>query len=171
MIRKRFFSERAAFREDTWLGCDGSAAARPSAVVSTVCVVHNAFRKIYLERALTPSAFSLTVYGIYLLANGIGLAVAPGLPLAMLGLPPTEEPWIRVLGLVAGEVGFYILFAARKNLVAFFPATVYGRAGAAVVFVALVASKLAPAQLLLFAAVDAVTATWTYLAMRRQRAA
>ncbi|MEO7391166.1 MAG: hypothetical protein ABIU58_03265 [Ramlibacter sp.] len=118
---------------------------------------------------MTPSAFSLAVYGIYLLANGVGLAIAPSVLLALLGLPPTEEPWIRVLGLVAGEIGFYFLFAARKGISSFFPATVYGRGAATLVFLALVVFKLGPVQLLLFAAVDLLTAIWTHLAIKRER--
>ena len=120
---------------------------------------------------MTAAALSLAVYGVYLLANGAGLAVAPNLPLALLGLPPTEEPWIRVLGLVVGEIGFYFLFAARKGIASFFYATVYARGAAALVFVALVAFKLGPVQLLLFAAVDVLTAIWTHFAIKRERAA
>lgn len=120
---------------------------------------------------MTQAALSLAVYGVYLLANGLALAVAPSLPLTLLGLPPTEEPWIRVLGLVAGEIGFYFLFAARKGIAGFFPATVFGRGVATLVFLALVAFKLGPVQLLLFAAVDLLTAIWTHLAIRRASAA
>jgi hypothetical protein len=119
---------------------------------------------------MTPAAISLAVYGIYLLANGMALAVMPSVPLALLALPATEEPWIRVLGLVAAEVGFYCLFAARKGIVPFYPATVVGRGMAAAVFVALVAFKVGPLQLLIFAAVDLVTAIWTHLAIKRSRA-
>jgi hypothetical protein len=122
------------------------------------------------ELTLTPAALSLAVYGAYLLVNGIGLAVAPRVPLALLGLPPTEEPWIRVLGLVAGEIGFYFLFAARKGISSFFSATVFGRGAATLVFLVLVAFKLGPVQLLLFAAVDFLTAIWTHLTIKRERA-
>ena len=120
---------------------------------------------------MTPAALSLFVYGIYLLANGIGLAVAPSLPLALLGLPPTEEPWIRVLGLVAGEIGFYFVFAARKGIASFFQATVFARGAAAFVFVVLVVFKLGPVQLLLFAAVDLLSAIWTHFAIKSRSAA
>jgi len=120
---------------------------------------------------VTPAALSLAIYGVYLLANGLGLATAPSLPLSLLGLPPTEEPWIRVVGLVAGEIGFYFIFAARRGISSFFPATVFARGVAALVFSALVALKLGPVQLLLFAAVDAITAIWTHRAIKRARAA
>ena len=120
---------------------------------------------------MTPAAISLLVYGIYLLASGVGLLCTPNLPLALLGLPPTEEPWVRVLGLVAGEIGFYFVFAARKGVTSLFQATVYARGAAALVFIALVVLKLGPVQLLLFALVDALSAIWTHFAIKRTSAA
>jgi hypothetical protein len=120
---------------------------------------------------MTPAALSLLVYGIYLLANGVGLAVAPNVQLALLGLAPTEEPWIRVVGLVAGEIGFYFVFAARKGIASLFQATVYARGAAALVFLVLVALKLGPVQLLLFAAVDLLSAVWTHFAIKNKSAA
>lgn len=65
---------------------------------------------------------------------------------------------------------FYFLFVARKGITGFFYATVFGRAAATLVFLALVAFKLGPVQLLLFAAVDFLTAIWTHLALKRERA-
>ena len=120
---------------------------------------------------MKPAAISLAVYGGYLLANGVALLLAPGVTLGLLGLPPAEEPWIRVLGLVAGEIGYYFLVAVRKDIPAFYPATVYGRGFAALVFLALVVSKVGPLQLLLFGAVDLLTSVWTYLAIKREREA
>lgn len=118
---------------------------------------------------MTPAAFSLVVYGIYLLANGLGLLFTPNVAFAILGLPFTEDAWVRVLGLVAGEIGFYFIYAARRNLSAFYPATVYGRGAAALIFLLLVLLKLGPLQLLLFAAVDVATAIWTHFAIKRDR--
>jgi hypothetical protein len=114
---------------------------------------------------------SLAVYGAYLLANGVALLLAPGVTLRLLGLAHAEDPWIRVLGLVAGEIGYYFLVAARKDIRAIYPATVYGRGFAALVFLALVVFKVGPPQLLLFAAVDLLTSAWTYVAIKREPAA
>jgi hypothetical protein len=116
-------------------------------------------------------AISLAAYGAYLLANGVALLLAPGVTLGLLGLAHAEEPWIRVLGLVAGEIGYYFVVAARKDILALYPETVYGRGAAALVLLALVVSKIGPLQLLLFAAVDLLTAAWTYIAIKRERVA
>jgi hypothetical protein len=117
------------------------------------------------------AAKSLAVYGAYLLVNAMGLFFAPNTVLALLGAPSTSEPWIRVLGLVAGEIGYYFIFAARRGLSAFYPATVHARLVASVVFVALVVTKVGPWQLLIFALVDLIAAFWTKLSIKRNNEA
>ena len=117
------------------------------------------------------AATSLVVYGAYLLFNAIGLVFAPNAVLALLGAPSTSEPWIRVLGLVAGEIGWYFIVAARRGLSGFYPATVHARFVAALVFVALVATGAGPWQLLLFAAVDLIAALWTRFSIKSVRGA
>ena len=120
---------------------------------------------------MTPAAISLFVYGVYLLVNGVGLLCAPNLLLNLLGLASTEEPWVRVLGLVAGEIGFYFVFTARKSVTSLFQAMVHARGAAALGFVALVVLERGPIQLLFFAVVDVVSAIWTHYAFKRTSAA
>src|SRR5439155_27186433 len=88
------------------------------------------------------AAKSLMVYGVYLLANGVALLLAPDVVLKGFGLPATSDPWIRVLGLVAGEIGYYFVVIARRGVTSLYPATVLARGVAALVFVALVASGI-----------------------------
>ena len=114
---------------------------------------------------------SLFAYGVYLLLNAAGLLFSPNILLSLFGLPGTSEPWIRMLGLVVGEIGFYFVFAARKGITAFYPATVVARYAAALVFAGLVVTGAGPWQLLIFAAVDLLAAAWTQLAIRRDAAA
>ena len=114
------------------------------------------------------AARSLFVYGVYLLLNAVSLVLTPNMLLTLLGVPGTSEPWIRVVGLVAGEIGFYFLVAARRGLSALYPATVHARIVAALVFVALVATRVGPWQLLIFGAVDLLTALWTQRSIKRR---
>ncbi len=111
-------------------------------------------------------AKSLAVFGVYLLGIAATLMLLPNLFLSIFGLPSTQEPWIRVVGLLSGVVGYYYLFAAARGLSAFYPATVYARVAAAVVFAALVATQVGPWQLVIFGAVDLLAAVWTHLAIR-----
>jgi hypothetical protein len=116
------------------------------------------------------AAKSLVVFGVYLLLNAVGLVFTPNIVLGLFALPATDEPWVRVLGLVAGVIGYYYIFAARQGLRAFYPATVHGRAVAALVFFGLVVAKVGPWQLLIFGAVDLLAAMWTHFVLRQREA-
>jgi hypothetical protein len=116
------------------------------------------------------AAKSLVVFGAYLLLNAVGLVLTPNVVLGLFGVAATSEPWIRVLGLVAGVVGYYYIFAARHGLRGFYPATVHGRGVASLVFLGLVLTKVGPWQLLIFGAVDLAAALWTHLALKQRDA-
>jgi hypothetical protein len=116
------------------------------------------------------AARSILAFGIYLVGLGTGLLLAPDTMLALFGQPPTAEPWLRVVGLVALVLGTYYVAAARAGLRPFFGWTVKGRAFGAVVLVLLVVRDLAPAFVLLMAALDAAGAAWTAVALRRAAA-
>ena len=120
------------------------------------------------ENSMDAAAKSLVVFGVYLLLNAVGLVFTPNIVLGLFELPATNEPWIRVLGLLAGVIGYYYIFAARHGLRALFPATVHGRGVASAVFLGLVVAKLGPWQLLLFGAVDLLAALWTHFALKQR---
>ena len=44
---------------------------------------------------MSKSAFTLKVFGIYLLVLGLGLLVMPNLLLGIFGMPQTTEVWSR----------------------------------------------------------------------------
>lgn len=116
---------------------------------------------------MTP-AFTVKAFGIYVLATGIGLTLAPNLVLAPLGVPETREVWLRMVGALAIVLGYYYLAAAAADARAFFLASVRGRflfcalAGGLVLFTG------APWQILLFCVVDAAGALWTRAALHAQ---
>jgi hypothetical protein len=122
------------------------------------------------EGTMKDAARSILAFGIYLVGLGTGLLLAPDTMLALFGQPPTAEPWLRVVGLVALVLGTYYVAAARAGLRPFFGWTVKGRAFGAVVLVLLVVRDLAPAFVLLMAALDAAGAAWTAVALRRAAA-
>jgi xanthosine utilization system XapX-like protein len=112
---------------------------------------------------------SVIAFGVYLIALGSGLLIAPNAMLALFRQPPTAEPWLRVLGLVAAVLGGYYVAAGWSGTTAFFRWSVHGRMVGAVGFAALVALRIAPAFVLLMAALDAAGAAWTWSSMRRSR--
>ena len=117
---------------------------------------------------MSAAALSIVVYGAYLLANGFGLLLFPDLSLSIIGLPASADVWIRVVGLLAAEIGFYYVFIGAKGIAQIYRATIFGRAVAAATFCALVFLGMGPPQLLLFAAIDTLSAAWTYFALKQR---
>lgn len=118
---------------------------------------------------MSKAARSLLVFGLYLIGVAILLTVTPNSLLALLRLPPTGDPWIRVLGVVVGVLGAYYVAAARQEFTAFFRATVWGRTFVPLAFALLVVLRLAPPMLLAFGLIDMVGALWTRGALHSQR--
>jgi hypothetical protein len=109
------------------------------------------------------------VFGIYLLVLGVGLLAFPDTLLALFRQPPTQEPWLRVVGLVVLVLGIYYLGAAREEVTAFFRFTLVGRPLAAAILIGLVAVAGAPAFVLILGAIDLACAAWTWRALEADR--
>lgn len=116
---------------------------------------------------MTAAARSILAFGAYLLVLGLVLLLSPDTLLRPFGFAPTGDVWIHVVGMLAGILGFYYLQAARAGLAAFFLWTVPVRLSVPLVFAVFVALGMAPPALLLFGAVDAAGALWTWSALRR----
>lgn len=115
---------------------------------------------------MTHAARSVQVFGLYLMAVGCVALTVPNMLFGLLGLPSTDEPWMRILGVVVVVLGGYYLVAARHELVVMFRATVAGRVVAGVALMAIVGVwGYWPA--VAFGVVDLVGALWTWFALRR----
>jgi len=114
-------------------------------------------------RGLRSPAVSVTVFGLYLVGLALVLMTIPNVLLALFGIAPTQEPWIRVAGMLAGLIGLlYVRYAPHGDR-PFFELTVQLRASVIVFFLAFVLLASAPWQLLLFGAIDLGAAGWTWL--------
>ncbi len=71
---------------------------------------------------------------------------------------------------MTGFPGVYYILAAKPGLRAFLAWTVATRSSVIMVFAVLVSTRLGPAVLLLFGAVDLAGAFWTWAALRRDAA-
>jgi hypothetical protein len=116
---------------------------------------------------MSPAARSIQVFGIYLMLLALALLLRPSTLLGLFGVAPTDEVWIRVVGMLVGFLGYYYWQAARAGLAAFFAWTVPARLSVPVFFGAFVLLGMAPPALLLFGAVDAAAALWTWSALRK----
>ena len=115
---------------------------------------------------MSKAAVSVFVFGCYILVNALVLIAAPNLMLAGLGLEPTREPWLRLLGLMTLALSFYYLLAAREEVTAFFRLTLWGRSIILIGTIGLAAAGLVPPVIVVFGVVDAAGALWTAVALR-----
>ena len=106
---------------------------------------------------------SIFVFGIYIICLGLCFIFIPNTILTLFKLEKTNEPWIRVLGLVVAILGFYYLVAAQNDLSIFFWATVVGRFSLFTGLLIMVLVKKVKPQVLILGAVDAAGAIWTLL--------
>jgi hypothetical protein len=115
------------------------------------------------------SSLSIRVFGIYVLITGLMLIFVPNLVLSLLGLPPTQEIWIHVMGALAIAVGYYYWACAKAGAVDFFKATLVGRPLFAILCFGLVGFAGAPWQLALFGITDILGAAWTTAALHAEQ--
>ena len=115
---------------------------------------------------MTPAARSVGVFGWYPVVMGLLLAAAPNALLTPFGIAATDEPWIRVLGLVSAGLGAQYVIAGRHELLPFIRASVPLRVVIAT-GIAVIAFASDVWQLAGFAPIEYAGAAWTALALRR----
>ena len=111
-------------------------------------------------------AFTIRAFGYYLIILGITLVAVPNLLLGAFFMPETQEVWIRVVGLLAFNIGVYYIYAAKCEATAFFRASVFTRTLVLVGFAAFALAGLTKPMLVGFGAVDFLGALWTWRALK-----
>jgi hypothetical protein len=119
---------------------------------------------------MSAPARSVFVWSIYLLILGTWLLVAPNVLLNGLGMPETEDIWIRVVGITVVILSLYFYDASINEARSFFVASVLARLFSATAFFAFWITG-EPWQLLVFGFIDALGAAWTYTTLRDRRSA
>lgn len=117
---------------------------------------------------MSNSAFTLKVFGIYLLALGVVLAFVPNLLLSVFRMPETSEVWIRVVGVLAFNIGLYYIYAAKCEAKTLFNVTVYTRTLVFVSFTTFALLGLASPVLILFGLIEFFGGIWTYLTLKSE---
>ena len=113
---------------------------------------------------MSKAAFSMFVFGIYVILLGIILMVVPNVLLSIFGLPTTTEVWVRVVGMLVFLIGYYYIRASRneKEMINFYRWTVHARSSVIIFFIIFVAFGLVKPILILFGIVDLLAAVWTW---------
>jgi hypothetical protein len=111
-------------------------------------------------------ARSLVVFGWYLAIFGALLVLAPNLTLGVFGLPPTEEVWIRVVGVLVLVIAYFNVRLGREDFLPHARLTVHARVAVLVFMVGFVLAGLVKPILILVGLVDFAGALWTAAALR-----
>ena len=119
---------------------------------------------------MSPVARSILAYAVYLLVQGVVLLVVPNVALRLFGLPETAEIWVRITGMTVLFFGIYYVVAARYEVRPFFLVSVATRLSVPVIFLAFIATGLAPWNILLFTPADILFTLWTVVALQRSSA-
>lgn len=120
---------------------------------------------------MSKAAFSSKVFAVYLFFVGVVFVVAPNLLLSIFQIPQTTEVWIRVVGVLAFNIGVYAWVAAKHEDTSFLVASVYTRFLVFVVFTTFAVMGLASPMLALFGVVDLLGGIWTHFALKADASA
>jgi len=115
---------------------------------------------------MSPAAKSIFVFGVYLTLLGIALITAPNFLLETFRLSPTDEIWIRVVGMLIIYLSIYYYRFAKLEIKELYWLTIYFRSSVIIFFIAFVLLKLAPVAIITFSVIDLLGALWTLLALR-----
>jgi hypothetical protein len=115
---------------------------------------------------MSRSAFSAKEIAVYLFVVGPVLVFAPNFLLTMFGIAPTSAVWIRVVGVIAFDLGVYVWIAARHENKPFLAASVYPRGSVFCAFVVFALTGLASPMIVLFGLIDLGGGLWTWHALQ-----
>ena len=116
---------------------------------------------------MTLTAKSIFYYSFYMLGMGLSLLFIPNLMLGVFGFPPTNDIWIRVLGLFAFCAGMLYFYCGRTNQTGFFRISVFERIVFFLGMVGIVLFMQADPILVLIGGVDLFGAIWTAVTLRK----
>jgi hypothetical protein len=118
---------------------------------------------------MSPIARSVYYFGFYLLLAGLALFFFPNQIIGMVGIAPTSEVWIHLVGALIFILGVFFTYTAKKDARPFFFISMFGRGIFTVAILSLVIFKSAPLGLLLFAFIDGIGLLWTLVAYKRSQ--
>ena len=114
---------------------------------------------------MTNAAKSIVAFGVYALLAGGALLFQTNHTLLFLGFEKTSEHWILIVALLMMGLGFYYVVLGVTDVKIFFLPSVIGRIIFFSATVLLITISKVPVGMLLFGAIDLISAIWTSLAM------
>lgn len=106
----------------------------------------------------------ISMYGqmAYVLLSGIGLLFFPNVLLGIVGLEPTQEIWIKIMGLLVLVLSIYYYHIAKYGNSKVVWATVLGRLLFCAGLIVFVILGLAKPALIGFALLETALAVWSW---------
>ena len=105
---------------------------------------------------------------VYVLISGLQLVFIPNTLLAIFGIAPTSEIWIRVLGMLVLVLSIYYYSIYKSGNKEVVRATVQGRLLFCLGLVMFVVLGIAPPVLIAFAVAETGLALWSLSEIRRK---
>jgi len=115
---------------------------------------------------MSSPGLGLAAEGVVGIGLGFIFLLIPNVLLEMLGIPTTDEPWIRAAGVFVIALGVHHVLSGRAEAMPLIRASVPERIGVAVAL-AVLAGLWGYWPLLLLALVPLAGAAWTWFALRR----
>ena len=114
---------------------------------------------------MTRAAKTVYYHGIYMIVLAVGFLLIPNMILSTIGLPETQEVWIRAIGMLLGIYGCFHILAAKEDVKPFFVWSVYGRASVLVFLIGFVAFGLVSPLIIPIGVIDLLSAFLTQRAI------
>ncbi|HSF45958.1 MAG TPA: hypothetical protein VLA58_08095 [Chitinophagaceae bacterium] len=108
------------------------------------------------------AATTVRYFSFYLFVLAATLLFVPNLLLSVFQIQETNEVWIRVVGVLVICIAVYYYTMSALNSTPFLRLTVWVRLWVFAAFLGLWVAGVAPVQLILFGAIDAAAAIWTF---------
>jgi len=120
---------------------------------------------------MTRAALSVYIYGLYMVTGvGFPFLLIPHFSLGLFGLSAGDDMWIRFLGVYVVTMGAFYIAAVLTRTHVMYGWTVPARYATAAFMCIMVAIGTSGLALLIFAALDALTASITWVAIRADAA-
>ncbi|MCC6726624.1 MAG: hypothetical protein IT258_19135 [Saprospiraceae bacterium] len=117
---------------------------------------------------MSNSSKTIYYFSFYLFVLSLVLILVPNFLLKTFMLPPTEEVWIRVVGMLVFFLGVLYYFSAKQELHGIYKYMAYNRIGVLIFFIVFVAIGWSLWPLILFGLIDAAAGFWTLLALKEE---
>jgi len=118
---------------------------------------------------MTKAAKTVFYFGLYMILEGSILLIVPNILLSLVGLPQTQEVWIRIVGMALIVLGYYYIKSALKNFEDFFYWTIPTRIMQFIVLTTFVFLGLVGPVILLFGAIELISGLWTWRSLVMQK--